>query len=108
MKKYSHYVSKEMIQKIHEESLRILKEIGVRFENPRALDLFAKNGLKIEDSIVYFDEKTVTDAMKQAPSAFELTSNTKGNITIGNESRITMPSGGPVYITENGVIRKTV
>lgn len=108
MKKYSHYVSKEVVQKIHEESLRVLKEIGVKFENPRALEIFRKNGLKINDTIVYFDEKTVIDAMKLAPSSFELTSNTKGNLSIGNESRITMPSGGPVYITENGKVRKTV
>ena len=108
MKKYSHYVSKETSESIHEQSLRVLKEIGVRFENQRALDLLAKNGVKLDGCVAYFDEETVVNAMKLAPSVFELTSNTKGNLTIGNESRITMPSGGPVYITENGVIRKTV
>ncbi|KAF5087837.1 Glycine betaine methyltransferase [anaerobic digester metagenome] len=108
MKKYRNYVSQEMMEKIHEQSLRVLKEVGVRFENQRALDLFKDNGVKVDGSVVYLDEKTVVNAMKIAPSSFELSSNTKGNLVIGNESRITMPSGGPVYITENSKIRKTV
>lgn len=48
MKKFSHYVSKEDIERIHEESLRILKEVGVRFEHPKALELFKEHGAEIE------------------------------------------------------------
>lgn len=34
MKAYENYVSKSDIQAIHEESLKILAEVGVKFEHP--------------------------------------------------------------------------
>ena len=46
MKPYEKYVSKEAIQIIHEESLRILNEVGVKFEHPEILEIFKNHGAR--------------------------------------------------------------
>ena len=42
MKPYERFISKEDIQTIHEESIKILSEIGVKFEHETAIELFKK------------------------------------------------------------------
>lgn len=106
MKNYSHYVSQETIDKIHENALILLEEVGVLFENDRALELFRQHGFQIEGQKVFLKRKTVEKAIEQVPESFELHSS-KGNLTIGKGSRVTMPSGGPIYISDGGKIRKT-
>ncbi|MEG0378210.1 MAG: trimethylamine methyltransferase family protein, partial [Eubacterium sp.] len=63
MKKYSHYVSQETITKIHENALILLEEVGVLFENERALEVFKEHGFKIEGEKVFFDRKIVEEAI---------------------------------------------
>lgn len=40
MKPYERFISKKDIQTIHEESIKILSEIGVKFEHETAIELF--------------------------------------------------------------------
>ncbi|MEG1620113.1 MAG: trimethylamine methyltransferase family protein [Eubacterium sp.] len=105
MKKYGQYVSEEDIKRIHQESLKILSEVGVRFEHPKALALFKEHGARVEDEIVYLNEKMVMDAVKLCPESFEMYS-TKGSITIGNGSRLNMPACGCVYVEDHNKIRR--
>lgn len=103
---HERYVTKENVEKIHDLSLKILSEIGVKFENARALELFRQHGMKIEGDIVFFSEADVTKALSSVPSCFEQYS-TKGCVKIGNESRLNMPACGCVYVSENGKLRRT-
>ena len=54
------------IQAIHETSLKILKEVGVRVSSPQALDCLAEAGAAVdrEKSIARFDEKVVMWALE--------------------------------------------
>ena len=64
MKSYEKFVSKEEIKKIHENSLRILEEVGVVFENERAQKIFKDAGATVEDTVVKIPAKLVEDALK--------------------------------------------
>ena len=66
MQNYEKYISKKDVQKIHEYSLKILKEVGVKFEHPEALELFKLNGARVESDIDYIEEKMVEAALKQS------------------------------------------
>ncbi|MEL7661058.1 trimethylamine methyltransferase family protein [Acetobacterium wieringae] len=105
MKSYEKFVAKEEIQKIHAESMKILAEVGVKFEHPDVLDLFKKHGARIDGDIVYLEEEMVMAALKQIPETFTVLSS-KGDRTFGHGSLHKMPAAGNIYIQDNGTIRK--
>ena len=82
MKKYEQYVSKEDVLKIHEYSVRILEEVGVRFEHEKALELFKQRGARVEGETVFIPEKMIDEVLKYAKKEFAIRS-CKGDITIG-------------------------
>lgn len=106
MKSYEKFISKEDILKIHENTLKILKNVGVIFENERALEVFRRHGLKIDGNKVFIDEKTLDQCTQSAPAAFTISSPSKGDVTLGGGSQIRAPQGMNIYIEDQGKIRK--
>lgn len=105
MKAYENYVSKSDVQAIHEESLKILAEVGVKFEHPEILEVFRAHGARIEDSVVFLDEKTIMNAISTIPETFTI-ENSKGNHTLGGGSLILMPGVGNIFRLEDGHLHK--
>jgi len=105
MKSYEKFVSKSDVDSIHQHTLDILKNVGMKFENPEALEIFRKHGAKVENDIVYINEKLLNTALNTVPNHFTRYS-AKGNYIVGGGSKITMPADGSIYISDNGVIRK--
>ena len=48
MKKYEQFIAKEDIELIHENTIRILENVGVKFEHGEALEIFRKHGIRVE------------------------------------------------------------
>lgn len=105
MKSYEKYISKADVQKIHENTLKILAEVGVNFEHPDILELFKSHGAKVDGTTVYMDEKMVMDALSTIPSSFTV-ENSKGNHKFGAGERTLMPAVGSIYVLEDGKIHK--
>ena len=51
------------LTKIHDAALHILKNVGVRFDDDEAIDIFKKVGLKVDGNIVHFTEKIIDQAL---------------------------------------------
>ncbi|SMC99442.1 trimethylamine---corrinoid protein Co-methyltransferase [Desulfocicer vacuolatum DSM 3385] len=103
-------ISKDQFDKIHNASLKILKETGIKFHCPEALEMFKKNGAKVDGETVFITEKMVTDALATCPSTFEWTArNPKHSVTVG-EGFLVQPNVGPVFIQdmENGRRKATL
>lgn len=105
MKAYEKYVSKTDIQNIHEESLKILAEVGVKFEHPEILEVFKKHGAGIEGNIVFLDEQMIMEAISTIPETFTV-ENSKGNHTLGGGSLVLMPGVGNIFRLEDGHLHK--
>ena len=106
MKSYERFISREEIEKIHEYSLKILSEIGMRFEHEGALEVFRKHGARVEGQTVFIDEKMVTEALRHAQRSFTVKS-CKGDLEIGSGKQYNGAIGGNVYCHyPDGVIRK--
>ncbi|NTW71353.1 MAG: hypothetical protein HGA49_03835 [Eubacteriaceae bacterium] len=106
MKAYEQFISKNDIEKLHENVVRILSEVGVIFENPRALELFKRNGARVEGNKVFIQRDMLEDAIKSAPEKFTIHSTTNGDANIGGGSMLAGGIGGNIYIQDNGEIRK--
>lgn len=63
----------EQVQ-VHEESLRILSEVGVKFLGEKAIPLLKKNGARVDDATrtARLPPQMVTEALEAAPKAFTL------------------------------------
>lgn len=89
------------LDKIHSHSLEILRDIGIRFPCEKALTRFKKHGFKVDGSMVHFEEKDITNALKTVPAAFSIESrNPSRNIRIGESNYVMAPGYGPPFIIE--------
>ena len=61
-------------QRIHELSIRILEEVGIRFHGLRAAKILQENGVKFnkEDKIAKIPREVVSQAIEVAPKSFVL------------------------------------
>lgn len=74
MKPTLSFLSQKDIETIHECSLKILKEIGMRFPAKEALDVFNRAGADIVDNdIVRIDEALINDALKKTLKRKDMT-----------------------------------
>lgn len=99
-------VDKSDLQLIHESTLEILSNIGIKFSGQKALDLFKKNGAKVDGNIVFIDEKLLNRALASIPKSFTLKGRTSDrDVVIGEGNTAFAPASGPVFVTK-GSIRK--
>ena len=54
-------------QMIHEAAMKIMENVGVRIHNEKSIEIYKKNGIKIEGNIAYFTEEQVMHWVKMAP-----------------------------------------
>jgi trimethylamine--corrinoid protein Co-methyltransferase len=79
-------LSEDQVEAIHEASLRILKELGLEFQNPEALSILDAAGADVDHAtgMVRFDPDLVEWWVGRAPSAFTLHSRNPARfVTIG-------------------------
>lgn len=74
MKFSAQVLSRDEQEAVHETSLRILSEVGVKFLGEKALPLLKKNGASVDDSsrIARLPAEMVKEALGMAPKSFVL------------------------------------
>ena len=82
-------VNEEILEKIHDTSLKVLEEIGVLFLNEEAIEILRGLGCDIDDATqnVRMDRSLVLDALKSVPSEFTITPrNPDHTVTVGGKN----------------------
>jgi trimethylamine---corrinoid protein Co-methyltransferase len=74
MKFTAQVLSPEEQARVHEESLRILSEVGVKFFGKKAIPILKKNGAKVDEEgkIARIPAEMVSEAVRQCPRSFVL------------------------------------
>src|SRR5690606_6843570 len=68
---------------------RIVSEIGVEFDSPRALELFRKAGMKVEGRTVFFDPEFLLEQVAKAPREFDVQARNPANtVRIGGDHMV--------------------
>ena len=95
----SQFLSPEEKQVVHDDSVKILGEVGALFHSVRALDILAKNGAKVDKAgkIARIPEEMVGQALETAPRSFVLGSRVP-------ENDFALPSTYSGYVLDNGGI----
>ncbi len=79
----------DQIQQLHDTSMRILSELGIRVMSDRVMALFEAAGASVDrgTSIIRLDESIVMEAVGKAPGQFTLTGhNADKRLTIGGNN----------------------
>ena len=89
------------LDNIHQFSLDLLADTGVRFPNKKALDIFSARGFNIHGDTVRFERKSIEAALETVPQVFTVAArNTDKSIMIGNDQYQMAPGYGPPFIIE--------
>jgi len=81
----------EQVDKIHDASLRVLRDLGMEFLNDRAMDLLEKAGARVDRATkrVRFDPAMVMEHVGKAPSRFTLHArNPAHDLAIGGNAAV--------------------
>lgn len=97
MQVQSQILSEDEKQLIHQESLRILSEVGAQFHSQKAREILKKHGAKVDDEtkIVRISEELVNEALAVAPKEFTL----GGRMP---ERDFKLPAKRSGYVLDNG------
>ena len=80
---------------------RLVSEIGIQFDHPRALDLFRAAGCEVEEARVRFDPDFLLEQAAKAPREFDMRArNPEYDLHIGGDSMIFAPTQGPPFVRD--------
>ncbi len=92
-------LSQEELLSVHENTMRILEEVGVEFLYQPAVDLLQEHGQRAEGQRVYFNRAFVEEQIKKAPESFTLHArNPEKSVTCGKNSFLLLPGYGAPYV----------
>jgi trimethylamine---corrinoid protein Co-methyltransferase len=81
---------------IHRGAMRILKEIGIEFLNPDAVNILKKAGCKVDGTNVRMDESFVMEMLAHAPPEFPITPrNPAREVMIGGKNMVFVNVSSP-------------
>jgi len=84
-------------QRIHDASLKILSEVGVRFDSEDAIKYFKNHGARVENSKVFITPEMVKEALKTAPSKFEWKARNNEQTVMLGDGFVVEPNVGCVF-----------
>ncbi len=77
---------------------RIVREIGIQFDHPEALDRFRAAGQRVEGDVVHLDPDFVLEQIALAPKEFHLRArNPEHSVILGGDHMVFTPVSGPPF-----------
>ena len=99
-------LSQEALATIEAGAERLATEVGVQFDHPRALELFAAAGQTVDGNTVRFDPGFLRAQAAHAPEVFALHArNPARDVTVGGDHMVFGPAQGPPFVRVDGVRR---
>ena len=89
------------VEHIHQASMHILENIGVRFRDKIALQDWQKAGAKLVDEMVYLDRGLVMELIASIPAHFTYHArNPNNNVALGGRHAVFVPMTGAPYLRD--------
>ena len=100
-------LDKQEIEMVHECSLKILSEVGVKIESPSVLELLKKSGAKVDTQkqLAFLDERMISHSLMSSPRKIRLCSRRGVDYEIPSDDvQMISPDGQPpaVYDIDTG------
>ena len=101
-------LTKEELNKLHNATMEIFRDVGVAFNEPESIEIFKKHGFRVDGQTVYIEESQFEKAIEAAPSEFKIVArDPEKSVTIGGDHLVILPGYGPAFmITGDGEQRE--
>ena len=94
-------VPDEAVELIHDESCKILEEVGCEFRDDEAIAMWKAAGADVRDTRVRIDRKLLMSLVAKAPSEFTLNArNPERTVKVGGKNSIFIPMYGAPYVRD--------
>jgi trimethylamine---corrinoid protein Co-methyltransferase len=94
-------VERAALQRIHDQSMKILGELGIDFYDEEVRAILAEHGVKVVGDTAYFSEEVVMRYVGLAPREFtQLARNPANNVVIGGNRAVFAPVYGPPFVID--------
>ena len=94
-------LSPDDIEQIHNTSMKIMANVGVRFPDDDVIAVFKEHGVKTDGHTVYLEEKQMMDALESVPKQFTiLARNSDRNVTVGDGKPVFAPGYGAPFLVD--------
>ncbi|MDH4354191.1 MAG: trimethylamine methyltransferase family protein [Actinomycetota bacterium] len=91
----------DALDRIHDQAMRILEDVGVEVHSPAALELLGEAGQRVDGTRVHFDAGFVMGQLAKAPSSFSVFGREPHQtVTIGGGSLAMTPTGGAPFASD--------
>jgi trimethylamine--corrinoid protein Co-methyltransferase len=91
-------LSDEDLDKVHEQAIRILTDVGIEVHDDAMCERLAAAGQAVDGTRVRWDPDFVMEQLALAPASFEISGrNPERRLTVGGGSLIHSPVGGPPF-----------
>ncbi len=93
----------DQIAMIHDASMQVLEEVGMRVDCPKTRSLLAEHGNKVDEAAthVWFDRGFVEERVAMAPATFKLRArNPERWLEFGGDDIIFGTVGGPAFVND--------
>ena len=82
-------------QMIHDAAIEIMRDVGIKVHNAKALEIFKQNGVRVEGDVVHLTEEQVWHWVKMAPNTFTIQGrNPKYKVEMGTVKTNPAPAYG--------------
>lgn len=97
----------EAVEMIHDESVKILEDVGCEFRDPEALATWSAAGAEVRESRVRIDRDLLMSLVSKAPSEFTLHGrNPERTVQVGGRNSIFVPMYGAPYVRDLDNVRR--
>ena len=94
-------VPDEAVELIHEESMRILEEVGCEFRDDEAIAMWTAAGAEVSGTRVRIDRALLMDLVAKVPSEFTLNArNPERTVKVGGRNTVFVPMYGAPYVRD--------
>ena len=90
------------LDQLHDASLKILAQTGIRFMHKDALAIFSKSDFKIEGDIVYITETQINKALSTCRPSFEFQAlDPARKLIVGEDFVHAQPNAGAPFVHDS-------
>ena len=94
-------ISDDQVEAIHQASLQLLAQQGIRVLNGAAIDAYRRAGARVEDAMVFLDPDMVMEHLASVPRTFKIAARNRAkDLRFGGNDMVFSSVGGPAYVMD--------